>query len=63
MSKQYVYAFDCVGCFDFYGENSLTADGRLFCPNCEEEQRLDSPYTEKIAVLYTPDLFVPTQTH
>jgi hypothetical protein len=56
--KKYVYVFDCVNCYGFYGENSLTSEGKLLCPNCYEEQRLDSPYVEKVKVLYEVPVFV-----
>ena len=48
----YVYAFDCIGCYNYYGENSLTIDGKLYCPNCLHEIATDSPFVEQIAVLY-----------
>jgi len=52
----YVYVFDCVGCFAYYGENSLTIDGKLYCPNCLSEINKESPYVEKVKVL-TPVTF------
>lgn len=53
----YVYAFDCVGCYNYFGENSLTIDGRLYCPNCLSELDKESVYVEKIQVGYTPKAF------
>jgi hypothetical protein len=52
MSKQYVYIFSCINCGDFYGEQSLTKDGRLLCPLCHGEQRVDSVYVERMKVPY-----------
>jgi Zn finger protein HypA/HybF involved in hydrogenase expression len=57
----YVYVFDCVNCSNFYGEQSLTANGDLLCPNCHSEQRIDSPYVEQVQVLYTPTPFTPEE--
>lgn len=59
----YVYAFDCVGCYHFYGENSLTIDGRLYCPNCLSELDKESVYVEKIRVGYTPEAFSLEETN
>lgn len=53
----YVYVFDCGACYNYYGENSLAIDGKLYCPNCLAQQRLESPYTEKMKVGYTPEAF------
>lgn len=50
MSTAYVYVFDCVGCSDFYGEQKLNAKGELLCPNCDNPQRIDSPYVEKVRI-------------
>jgi hypothetical protein len=55
--KNYVYAFDCAAYCGFFGENSLTKGGRLYCPNCLCEQRISSPYVEKISVLYAVEAF------
>lgn len=55
--KFYVYAFDCVGCYHYFGENSLDKEGKLYCPSCLFEQDKESPYVEKIAVLYEPEVF------
>jgi hypothetical protein len=48
----YVYIFDCVNCYGFYGEQSLTKEGKLLCPNCLGEQWLGSDSVEKVRVLY-----------
>jgi hypothetical protein len=48
----YVYIFDCVYCREFYGEQSLTIDGKLYCPNCLNEVDTDSPFVEQMAVDY-----------
>jgi hypothetical protein len=59
--KNYVYIFDCVHCSNFYGEQSLTASGDLLCPNCYAPERIDSPYVERMAVLYKPEPFTPEE--
>lgn len=46
----YIYIFDCVDCGRFYGEQALAEDGKLYCPECESEQNVDSPYIEKMKV-------------
>jgi hypothetical protein len=56
---KYVYVFECVDCYDFYGENTLTEDGRLLCPNCEAEECLDCPYVEQVAMLDEQEAYVP----
>lgn len=48
----FVYIFDCVNCGHFYGEQSLTIDGKLYCPNCLGEQWVESDYVEKMPVTY-----------
>jgi Zn finger protein HypA/HybF involved in hydrogenase expression len=50
----YIYIFDCVHCSNFYGEQALTRNGDLVCPNCHAEQRIDSPYVEQVEVTYKP---------
>lgn len=55
----YVYVFDCVECYGFYGEQSLTKEGKLLCPNCLGEQFKGSPYVEKVRVLYVVKPFEP----
>lgn len=50
----YIYIFDCVHCSNFYGEQTLTRNGDLVCPNCHAEQRIDSPYVEQVEVTYKP---------
>ena len=57
----YVYVFDCVECYGFYGEQSLTVEGKLLCPNCLGEQFLRSPYVEKVRVLYEVRPFQPVE--
>lgn len=56
---KYVYVFECVGCYDFYGENTLTEDGRLLCPKCETEECLDCTYVEQVAMLDEQEAYVP----
>ena len=51
MTKHYVYIFDCINCGHFYGEQSLTADGRLLCPSCHAQENVDSPFVERMEVL------------
>jgi DNA-directed RNA polymerase subunit M/transcription elongation factor TFIIS len=53
----YIYIFDCVHCSNFYGEQTLTRNGDLVCPNCHAEQRIDSPYVEQVKVTYKPKAF------
>lgn len=48
--KTLVFIFDCVDCGQFYGEQTLTADGRLLCPSCLSEQTVDSVYVEAVPV-------------
>lgn len=55
----YVYVFDCVECTRFYGDQALTGDGALVCPSCFTEQRIDSPFVERVSVSYTPAPFMP----
>lgn len=43
-----VYAWNCVGCYGFYGENTLNKQGKLLCPECETEQDIVSPYVELV---------------
>lgn len=57
----YVYVFDCVDCYGFYGEQSLTEEGKLLCPNCLGEQWKGSPYVEKVRVLYEVRPFQPVE--
>lgn len=53
----YVYEFDCAICRDFFGENSLTSDGRLYCPNCLNEIDKESMFVGKFKVGFTPEPF------
>jgi hypothetical protein len=46
----YVFIFDCVNCYGFYGEQVLDGAGRLLCPSCDCEQSLDSDYVERMEV-------------
>ena len=50
--SNFVYIFDCVACFEFYGEQSLTIDGKLYCPNGLNQIDTDSPYVEQMATDY-----------
>jgi Zn finger protein HypA/HybF involved in hydrogenase expression len=43
-----IYIFDCVDCRQFYGEQSLTPDGRLLCPSCYSEQVIESAFVEAV---------------
>ena len=45
-----VFIFDCVDCGHFYGEQTLTPDGRLLCPSCFSEQRVESEFVEAVPV-------------
>jgi formylmethanofuran dehydrogenase subunit E len=56
-----IFIFDCVDCGQFYGEQTLTDDGRLLCPTCYSEQRLESEFVEAVpsrteVAPFTPDL-------
>ena len=44
-----VYARDC-DCGFYYGEAVSNAEGKVFCPECDSEWDIDSPFTEKIRV-------------
>jgi hypothetical protein len=59
--KQYVYIFDCVRCYGFYGEQVLTQEGKLLCPECLGEQEKDSPYVEKMRVHREVGFFDPSE--
>jgi hypothetical protein len=59
--KNYVYAFECLNCYEFYGENSLTKEGKLLCPVCYWEQQIKSSHTEKIKVFYEVPVFEPEE--
>lgn len=59
--SNYIYIFDCVQCGHFYGEQRLTKDGRLLCPVCHGQQRVDSPYVERMEVLYTVEPYDPSE--
>lgn len=48
--NQFVYQMDCY--CGFFGDNSLTDEQQLFCPECEQEWSIDSIYVQKIQVLY-----------
>jgi hypothetical protein len=54
-----VYAWECGDCWRFFGENTLTTDGRLLCPSCHGEQSLDSMYVQRVRVLTKPDPYLP----
>jgi hypothetical protein len=49
-NQKFVYIFDCVACWNFYGEQTLNDKGELLCPNCEAPERVNSPYVERMAV-------------
>lgn len=59
MTEHYVYSFDCINCYDWYGDTSLTLDGKLLCPNCEQEEDKDASCVMKIAVLFEPLPYTP----
>lgn len=59
--KNYVFIFDCVNCSKFYGEQSLTKEGKLLCPACLGEQWKDSDYVEKMEVPYVVVPFDPSE--
>lgn len=46
----FVYIFDCLDCGNFYGEQLLDDDGRLYCPECRSEQNPESVYVERMEV-------------
>jgi hypothetical protein len=46
--KTLVFIFDCVDCANFYGEQTLTEDGRLLCPSCYSEQTVESVFVEAV---------------
>jgi len=50
--KHHVYIFDCVNCGGFYGEQALTEDGRLLCPQCHAQEQIESDYVERMEVSY-----------
>jgi hypothetical protein len=56
--SNFVYAFECVGGCGFFGENTLTKGGRLYCPSCLCRQWIGSSYVERIRVLFVPEAFV-----
>jgi len=56
--KNFVYLFECVICYGFYGEQTLTKKGELLCPSCLGEQWLESPFVEKIQVKKIRDYFI-----
>lgn len=45
-----IYIFECMDCAHFYGEQTLTPDGRLLCPTCFAEQDKDSTFVEAVKV-------------
>jgi hypothetical protein len=50
LKTNYVFIFDCIGCYQFYGEQTLNEKGKLLCPNCEAPERIDSPFVERMKV-------------
>jgi hypothetical protein len=50
LKTSYVFIFDCVGCSQFYGEQTLNENGELLCPNCEAPERIESPFVERMKV-------------
>lgn len=53
-----VFIFDCVDCGQFYGEQTLTADGRLLCPSCFSEQTVESVFVEAVPMRSAVQPFV-----
>jgi Zn finger protein HypA/HybF involved in hydrogenase expression len=49
-TTNYLYIFDCLDCGHFYGEQSLTPDGRLLCPSCYSQQSIDADWVERVEV-------------
>ena len=43
-----VFIFDCVDCANFFGEQTLTPDGRLLCPSCFSEQTVEADWVEAV---------------
>lgn len=43
-----IYARDC-DCL-YYGEAKSNQEGKVFCPECDLEWDIESPFTEKIRV-------------
>lgn len=60
--KNLVFIFDCVACGNFYGEQTLTPDGRLLCPSCFSEQTVESEFVEAVPVNRVVELFTPDLT-
>lgn len=56
--KTLVFIFDCVDCGQFYGEQTLTADGRLLCPTCYSEQTVESMFVEAVPMRSAVQPFV-----
>ena len=50
LKQNYVYVFECLGCYFFYGDQKLNIKGKLLCPNCGAPEDLTSPYVERVAV-------------
>ena len=47
----YYYIFDCVGCWQFYGEQKPNENGELLCPVCLTPESIESPFVERVAVV------------
>lgn len=52
-----IYIFDCMDCGQFYGEQTLTPDGRLLCPTCFSQQTIESVFVEAVQVKEKPEPF------
>jgi hypothetical protein len=50
LKTNYLFIFDCIVCYQFYGEQMLNEKGELLCPNCEAPERIDSPFVERMKV-------------
>ena len=46
----HIYIFDCLDCGNFYGEQTVTPDGRLLCPSCFSEQNVEAEWVEAVPV-------------
>jgi hypothetical protein len=62
--KNLVFIFDCVDCANFYGEQTLTPDGRLLCPSCFSEQTVEADWVEAVQMKSAVEPFAtkPCQT-
>ena len=47
--ESYLFVFECEGCWQFYGEQTLNKNGELLCPECEAPQVIQSMFVEKVA--------------